>query len=301
MNSRNRAFTLIELLVVIAIIAILAAILFPVFAQAKDAAKKTQSLSNVKQQATASLMYGSDSDDVFVLAVTEHNSDVRNWETSWMYALQPYAKNTRLFYSPNAKGQKDPTPLNVASPNSGDSLTQYAMLPRWKMYAGVEPSSTSLWKTEFAPNGALMDGVGGYGYESPDTAYLGYRTCQGLDINTVVTPSKPQTAIARVAETALFFDARSYVDNFMCEATDYSVPSPPDASVAGTAQGVAFEGRYTFEGEKKMPNTGLTYRLGIGAVSFADGHAAAMKTSKFFETFPTSNGTLAYKYQYSAE
>lgn len=60
---RNRAFTLIELLVVIAIIAILAAILFPVFAQAKEAAKKTQSLSNIKQVATGFMIYASDYDD----------------------------------------------------------------------------------------------------------------------------------------------------------------------------------------------------------------------------------------------
>ncbi|CAN1539645.1 Prokaryotic N-terminal methylation site [Fimbriimonadaceae bacterium] len=59
----KKAFTLIELLVVIAIIAILAAILFPVFAQAKEAAKKTQALTNVKQSGTAVIIYQADYDD----------------------------------------------------------------------------------------------------------------------------------------------------------------------------------------------------------------------------------------------
>ncbi|MCW5936351.1 MAG: prepilin-type N-terminal cleavage/methylation domain-containing protein [Fimbriimonadaceae bacterium] len=66
---KRNAFTLIELLVVIAIIAILAAILFPVFAQAKEAAKKTQTLSQFKQLGTAANIYITDSDDVFPLGI----------------------------------------------------------------------------------------------------------------------------------------------------------------------------------------------------------------------------------------
>lgn len=66
MKLLQKAFTLIELLVVIAIIAILAAILFPVFAQAKAAAKKISSLSNVKQLGTAAMIYVTDYDDTFM-------------------------------------------------------------------------------------------------------------------------------------------------------------------------------------------------------------------------------------------
>jgi len=62
---QRKAFTLIELLVVIAIIAILAAILFPVFAQAKAAAKKTSALSGVKQTGLGILIYNGDFDDVY--------------------------------------------------------------------------------------------------------------------------------------------------------------------------------------------------------------------------------------------
>lgn len=92
---RARAFTLIELLVVIAIIAILAAILFPVFAQAKYAAKKTQDLSNIKQIATSNAMYTADYDDVQPLSrIVENGGDW--WSArmkSWKDATAPYVKN----------------------------------------------------------------------------------------------------------------------------------------------------------------------------------------------------------------
>ncbi len=65
LRNRRRAFTLIELLVVIAIIAILAAILFPVFAQAREKARQTSCLSNHKQYALATLMYVQDYDETF--------------------------------------------------------------------------------------------------------------------------------------------------------------------------------------------------------------------------------------------
>jgi prepilin-type N-terminal cleavage/methylation domain-containing protein len=84
--QRNRAFTLIELLVVIAIIAILAAILFPVFAQAKEAAKKTQALSNVKQLGLGVQMYMTDADDT--LPMSEYGFNFK-----WSDFILPYVKS----------------------------------------------------------------------------------------------------------------------------------------------------------------------------------------------------------------
>jgi len=102
----KRAFTLIELLVVIAIIAILAAILFPVFAQAKKSAKGAVTLSNTKQITLATIMYGSDSDDTFVpymywgditTAACYFGGDLY---TPWTILLVPYMKNTDLYTDP---------------------------------------------------------------------------------------------------------------------------------------------------------------------------------------------------------
>ena len=97
---RQRAFTLIELLVVIAIVAILAAILFPVFAQAKQAAKKTQDMSNIRQIGMAIQMYAADHDDCSVVKDEDAGYD-------WFPSLFPYVKNAGVFRSPAYKALPD--------------------------------------------------------------------------------------------------------------------------------------------------------------------------------------------------
>jgi prepilin-type N-terminal cleavage/methylation domain-containing protein len=96
---KRRGFTLIELLVVIAIIAILAAILFPVFARARDAARKTQCVSNLKQIGTAILMYAQDYDECLVPAQTGTCQMPDSF--CWGDLIQPYAKNTGLLQCPS--------------------------------------------------------------------------------------------------------------------------------------------------------------------------------------------------------
>ncbi len=89
-GGRQRAFTLLELLIVIAIIATLAAILFPVFAQAKEAAKKASCISNLKQISLAFLMYTSDYEDVF-----PHSYDYRDLSTGLWHHVDWFGNATR--------------------------------------------------------------------------------------------------------------------------------------------------------------------------------------------------------------
>ncbi len=105
-KQRREGFTLIELLVVIAIIAILAAILFPVFAKAREKARQTSCLSNVKQAGLAVAQYIQDYDERFMTNNVDPNTAAsQSTEAAWhgwvSNVLNPYVKNWQIFQCPS--------------------------------------------------------------------------------------------------------------------------------------------------------------------------------------------------------
>lgn len=173
--QRRNAFTLIELLVVIAIIAILAAILFPVFAQAREKARAITCISNLKQIGTASMMYLQDYDEVIVPSWWGKGP---GWSGGgypgnqrFQDGLQPYIKNTALFNCPSdtAKIAYQPT-----SPNSKEGDADF--------YNSISfPGSYAINATYWDGSDKVHNPVG-----------------------------RPLAAVQKTAETIIFADLRSY-------------------------------------------------------------------------------------------
>jgi len=133
-KNAKAAFTLIELLVVIAIIAILAAILFPVFARARENARKTSCLSNLKQLGLGFAQYTQDYDEKF--SKSQYNNDSYSTVFTWASCIYPYVKSGQIFQcpsnpKPHIMGYNDPARYNgvpLTSVGDGGNLPgSYAM------------------------------------------------------------------------------------------------------------------------------------------------------------------------------
>jgi prepilin-type N-terminal cleavage/methylation domain-containing protein len=242
----RRAFTLIELLVVIAIIAILAAILFPVFAQAKEAAKKTTCLSNVRQLNNAWIMYATDYDDTWVTTGKQYfdptslqNGDAQGGNPNdFFFLAQPYVKNFDIFFCPDRNVIQFTTVAGVTISNSSNAngrLFGYGM------------------------NYGPMHNRAGYGLFHPSTEYtpssIWYNVRHyfpGRNESTFVSPAQ----MTDLQDTG---DDPQYTNSpyDMCQTDDGS--GQPENTARCTAEEFRHNGQWSF--------------------GFVDGHAHAIHTA----------------------
>ncbi len=161
-SSRKSAFTLIELLVVIAIIAILAAILFPVFARARENARRASCMSNLKQIGLGLLQYTQDYDEKMVLI----RSNPAACSSPWGELIQPYMKSKQVFKCPS---------------NTSGAVVACSD-PANRVFADYQANGT--W---YGPRAAST----GFGYDRPlDMASVADGTIRSTSLAQIVEPSR---------------------------------------------------------------------------------------------------------------
>jgi len=189
-HHRGRGFTLIELLVVIAIIAILAAILFPVFAQARDAARKTSCLSNMKQIGTAMMLYVQDYDESFPQQdpVSGRPQIMDDW---WMFFISSYLASKPKNWA-DAKGNVFSCPSNPAiQTNSASNFTnvQAAWGVNFAALWGLTlRNGRYAWHCSYCINDAIIgeqDRIGASlaAWQKPSEEYLLMETTDDTDVD----------------------------------------------------------------------------------------------------------------------
>jgi len=206
--GQHKGFTLIELLVVIAIIAILAAILFPVFAKVREKARQISCLSNEKQLALAILQYQEDYDEYLPLANYYQGPTATIGNGSWYFAVDPYVKagvpevttaasltgykNAQVFECP------DQTPiagvtiaqyplrayvinLNYSASLAASTTNTVSSAPPYSVFSNTQ---TSLAGIQTPANTVLLaEGYGAYNYTT-GCDYPNHETCHGVDADT---------------------------------------------------------------------------------------------------------------------
>jgi len=302
----HRAFTLIELLVVIAIIAILAAILFPVFAQAKDAAKKATCVSDSKQTVLAALMYSNDFDDV--LPRHDNNGSCTYGESpcehpDWgdmrppgdlqanynsgayvMYwgAIEPYHKNTGISICPQL-----------------GKTNWSGLIPAWPSITG-NPVPTGGYQTgleryyyntlgQMALNMMVVDF--GPQMNTPSGQYYN-NTRPGAPKGRLGSVTSPANTILSAAESTWDWNGPALAGNL---GNGLVWPSYPNTSCVNWWQ----DGwtRYVHNGKSGGASYADMNRItnnpnlqGLAVFSFCDGHVKAMKYTEAEKCVPTPNG-----------
>jgi len=197
---RRRGFTLIELLVVIAVITILAAILFPVVAQVREKARQAGCMNNLKQIATAMLIYSDDHDLQLPPVLARESGEKPLFPMTWMGRLQRYVRSTAVFIDPSS-GHTNPDWHTCA-----DLLKNYAFPPTQR---AAGRAAQLVWAAPFGT--AMWEGLGGF-----SGAPIGdYRE---------EAPSWSQAQVARPAETILVCDHKVFDWGLMAKALYYPAP-----------------------------------------------------------------------------
>ena len=251
---QRKAFTLIELLVVIAIIAILAAILFPVFAQARDKARSIACLSNTKQLALGVIQYSQDYDEL--LPVAGYNAQCRG---RWQWQIYPYVKNQQVFTCPNISQRPwvATTNNNFTCPNSGQT----------GLVVGQNDKGGYGWSY-------ALQGDNGNGASSLDNA-----------------PGYALASIQKPADTIIIGET-GFVPNVAAASGWAMMAFDPrlTATAAGFAQpGLLAQGRHNTEQTFTMQGMPVPIRGRLNLV-FLDGHAKNLSLGQLFEVAPVVGG-----------
>ncbi len=267
----QKAFTLIELLVVIAIIAILAAILFPVFSQAKEAAKKTASIAQMRQLSAAVMMYAGDVDD-FLPPASMRTINAADTPIIWTQIIDPYVKNKDLFVAAGSDG----------SP-SLDWSTRRTQSVGYSDATGFDPNSTAV-------RGSATPGTEGFTSAA----------------NFSATEETARTALFAVTPNGLKGDttskARGYVFN------PYNGMNSPDGDYKKGLPMISDRNLITDAGDKNYPNSPslsagalkaifARYQAnkqgsGTTPVVFADGHVKAYSANAL-----NAFGTVVWRFR----
>jgi len=167
--SCRRGWTLVELLVVIAIIAVLAAIIFPVYARAREKGRQTSCLSNLRQLASAGLMYADDYDGYYT------RGQYAPWTSVhiWLDAIEPYLKNKQITVCPTAGNAAQYSyGYNIAFWGAGDALDgMHGVNDAYPVHeSNVQEPAETLWMVDFRTYwGCGLE----YGIEEPDKRHNG--------------------------------------------------------------------------------------------------------------------------------
>jgi prepilin-type N-terminal cleavage/methylation domain-containing protein/prepilin-type processing-associated H-X9-DG protein len=164
-TGKSNAFTLIELLVVIAIIAILAAILFPVFAKAREKARQTSCASNLKQIGLGLLQYSQDYDEQLVTSWLgysngyDKSSATPGASYKWMDEIYPYVKSTGVFHCPDDAGQNG-------------STGQYVPNTQLGVVAGTNAAGDNTHYGSYAMNSSYWGNNGAHQLAGPGNSWI---------------------------------------------------------------------------------------------------------------------------------